>query len=80
MGGLTVDMIGPIHGDIFLQDKYFLDGVHGKLKFIQSSDALCLIAARGDATFKVKIIDASMSIRRVQASSALMQGHVKALD
>ena len=78
-GGRTVDMIGPVHGDIFFQDKHLLNGVDVKLKFIRSSDAFCLMAPNG-SDFKVKIVDASVFIRKVKVSSAVMLGHVKALE
>ena len=35
-GSKLVDMLGPIHSDIFFQDKYLLNGVNLKLKLIKS--------------------------------------------
>ena len=36
-GSRVVDMIGPMHGDIFLQDRHVLNGVDLKLKLIHST-------------------------------------------
>ena len=38
----VVDLIGPIHSDIFFQDRHMLNGVDVKLKLIRSSNAFCL--------------------------------------
>ena len=51
-----------------------------KLTFVRGSDALCLMTARGNAGFKVKMVDASVLIRKVNVSSAVILGHAKALE
>ena len=79
-GSRIVDMIGPIHGDIFFQDKHLINGVDVKVKLIRSSDAFCLMASGQTPTYKIKIVDASLFIRKVKVSSAVMLGHAKALE
>ena len=76
----VVDMIGPIHSDIFFQDRHMLNGVDVKLKFIRSSNAFCLMATGPNPTYKVVILDASLFVRKVKVSSAVMLGHMKALE
>ena len=73
-------MIGPIHSDIFFQDRHMLNGVDLKLKLIRSSDAFCLMASGINPTYKVMIQAASMFVRKVKVSSAVMLGHAKALE
>ena len=38
-GSQVVDLFGPIHGDIFFQDRLLLNGVSLKLKFHRSKNA-----------------------------------------
>ncbi len=75
-----VDLIGPIHGDLFFQDKHLINEVDLKIKLIPSSDAFCLMASGDAPAFKIKIVDASLFVRRVTVSSAVMLGHIKALE
>jgi hypothetical protein len=39
-----MDMIGRIHADLFLQERYILNEVNAKIKLIRSNDAFCLMA------------------------------------
>ena len=76
----VVDMIGPIHSDIFFQDRHMLNGVDVKVKLIRSSDAFCLMATGANPTYKVNILSASVFVRKVKVSSGIMLGHMKALQ
>ena len=53
----VVDMIGKIHADIFIQNRYLLNEVSIKIKLIRSRDSFCLISAND---FVVKIESAIM--------------------
>ena len=79
-GSRVVDMIGPVHGDLFFQDRLLLNGVDLKLKFIRSSDAFCLMAPGDNPSYRLKVMNASLFIRKVKISPAVMLGHVKALE
>ena len=76
----VVDMIGPIHSDIFFQDRHMLNGVDVKLKLIRSSDAFCLMATGANPAYKVVVQNASVFVRKVKVSSGVMLGHMKALE
>lgn len=76
----VVDMIGPIHSDIFFQDRHMLNGVDVKLKLIRSSNSFSLMATGANPTFKVVIQNASVFVRKVKVSPGVMLGHVKALE
>ncbi|XP_038058761.1 uncharacterized protein F54H12.2-like [Patiria miniata] len=76
----VVDMMGPIHSDIFFQDKHMLNGVDLKLKLIRSSETFCLMASGANPAYKVVILNASVFVRKVKVSSAVMLGHMKALE
>ena len=41
----TVDMIGPIHSDIFFQDRLILNGVNLRLKLNRAKNSFCLVSS-----------------------------------
>lgn len=73
----TVDMISPLHVDLFHQDKFLINGVESRLRLIRSRDALCLIDPENTA--KIEIVDASLILRRVKISPGILIAHAKAL-
>jgi len=73
----TFDMMGRLHADIFFQDRYMLNEVSVKIKLVRSKDAFCLMGATG---CKVKIIHASMFVRKVKLMPSVFLAHVKTLE
>ena len=45
-------MMGPIHSDIFFQDRLILNGVNLKLKLNRAKNSFCLVASVPGANFK----------------------------
>ena len=78
-GSRIVDMIGGIHSDIFYQDKYILNDTGLRIRLIRNQDAFCLMGA-ADATFKVKILDCKLYVRKVKISPSVFIAHNKALE
>ena len=72
--------MGPVHGDIFFQDRYLLNGVDLKLKFHRSKNSFRLMAALPDRNFRVKILEASLYVRKVVVSPAVALAHAKTLE
>jgi len=70
-------MMGRIHADIFFQDHYVLNEVGVKIKLIRSNDAFCLM---GDATYKAKIMHASLFVRKAKLMPSVFLAHAKALE
>lgn len=75
-----IDMIGPLHSDIFLQDKLLLSGVDMKVKLTPSASTFCLISSTPDPAYKVSITHASMLIRRVRVNPSVSLAHARALE
>ena len=75
----VVDMIGKIHSDLFFQDKYVLNYVGVRIRLNRNKDAFCLMAAAA-ATFKVKILDCKLYVRKVKISPSVFIAHNKALE
>ena len=53
----TLDMIGPIHSDIFFQDRLILNGVNLRLKLNRAKNSFCHVSA-SRANHKVVIAEA----------------------
>ena len=75
----TVDMIGPIHSDIFFQDRLILNGVNLRLKLNRAKNSFCLASSVPGANFKVVITEAILYVRKVKVASSVMLGHAVAL-
>ena len=73
----VIDMMGRIHADIFFQDRYMLNEVGVKIKLIRNSDAFCLM---GNGDFRVKIMHASLFVRKVKLMPSVFLAHAKALE
>lgn len=82
----TLDMIGPLHCDIFQQNRLLLNMVDLKIKMVRSKPNFCLIAAKPsdttkpDPDFKVILEHASLFVRKVKVSPGVLLGHAKALE
>ena len=79
-GGAVVDLIGPIHGDLFFQQKYIPSDVTLRLRLVRNKDAFCLMSSVAAATFKVKIVDCKLLVRKVKLSPTVFVAHAKALE
>ena len=60
----VVDMMGRLHVDLFLQDRYLLNGVDVKIRLVRSKDTFALMAGGGNLDYKVHIVNATMFARK----------------
>jgi len=72
-------MIGRIHADLFLQNRYLLNEVKVKIKLTRSTDTFCTMSPSVNAS-KVQIISAIMFVRKVKLSPSVFLAHAKALE
>ncbi|XP_072021487.1 uncharacterized protein F54H12.2-like [Amphiura filiformis] len=79
-GGKTVDMVGRLHSDIFMQDRYLLNSVDVKIKLHRSKDEFCLMASDHTAGYKVKILDAILHVRKAKLNPGVALAHAKGLE
>ena len=75
-----IDMSGPLHSDIFTQDKLLLGGIDLKVKLTPSRASFSLISPNAQGNYKVSITHASLMVRRVKVSPSVSLGHAKALQ
>ncbi|XP_071821543.1 uncharacterized protein F54H12.2-like [Apostichopus japonicus] len=76
----VVDLVGPLHCDMFVQQKMLLGGVEMKMKLHRNKDAFCLLSSEANASFKVCIVDASLYVRHVKVHPEVALAHAKALE
>jgi hypothetical protein len=78
--GQTVDMVGRIHSDIFFQEKYLPSDVNVRIRLVRNKDAFCLMSSAANPTFKIKIIDCKLFVRKVKLSPSVFLAHAKAFE
>ena len=69
-------MMGRLHADLFFQERFMLNEVGVKIKLIRSRDAFCLMGA----AFRVRIIHASMFVRKFKLMPSVFLAHAKTLE
>ena len=72
----TFDMIGPIHVDVFNQNRYMLNGVTMKVRMTRSKNSFVLMA-KSDVTdsFKVDILSEKLFVRKLKITPSLCLAH-----
>ena len=58
----TVHMMGPIHSDIFYQDRLMLNGVNLRIKLNRAKNVFCLASSAAGANLKVVITEAILFV------------------
>ncbi|XP_063911221.1 uncharacterized protein F54H12.2-like [Zophobas morio] len=74
-----IDLIGHLNCDIFNQEKFLINGVELRVKFVRSRNSFALIGADG-TTGKVNIVDATLLVRRNKINPTVMLAHARALE
>ncbi|XP_048020933.1 uncharacterized protein F54H12.2-like [Megalobrama amblycephala] len=74
----VVELLAPIHSDIFFQEKLMLNGIDIKLRMIRAKDEFCLMKA-GDVAYKLNIMSVSLFVKKVSVSPPARLGHAQAL-
>lgn len=75
----TVDIITPIHSDMFFQEKLLINGVDIKIKFVRAKDEFCLMSTVPGDNPKVVISSASLYIKKVAIAPGVLLAHARTL-
>ena len=75
----VVDMMGRLHVDLFLQDRFLLNGVDVKIRLVRSKDAFSLVADGHNPDYKMRIVEAILFARKAVLSPTVQMAHIKAL-
>lgn len=74
-----VEMIGHLHGDIFNQEKFLVNGVEMCIRLVRSRDSFNLMSLTNDVKVKVAITDATLMIRKCRINPSVLLAHEKVL-
>ncbi|XP_048036209.1 uncharacterized protein F54H12.2-like [Megalobrama amblycephala] len=74
----VVELLAPIHSNIFFQEKLMVNGIDIKLRMIRAKDEFCLMRD-GDVAYKLNIMSASLFVKKVSVSPPVRLGHAQAL-
>lgn len=78
--GAEVEMIGPLHADLFQQERLIPSDIGLKIKLLRSKDAFCLMSNAGGDAFKLSITECTLFVRKVKLNSSVFLAHAKALQ
>ncbi|XP_071582470.1 uncharacterized protein F54H12.2-like [Temnothorax nylanderi] len=76
--GHALDLIGHLHCDVFNQDKFLINGVEVRMRLVRSKDSFCLM--ENTSTSKIRILDASLLVRRAKISPGVLLAHASMLS
>ncbi|XP_071579508.1 uncharacterized protein F54H12.2-like [Temnothorax nylanderi] len=76
--GHALDLIGHLHCDVFNQDKFLINGVEVRMRLVRSKDSFCLM--KNTSTSKIRILDASLLVRRAKISPGVLLAHARMLS
>jgi len=66
----TVQLIGKLHHDKFMQNRYLLNRVYLKVKLMRNTNPFVLMAAQG-SNYNLKIVNTSMFVRKVKVNNGI---------
>ncbi|XP_034019525.1 uncharacterized protein F54H12.2-like [Thalassophryne amazonica] len=73
-----IHLLCPLHADIFFCERSLLNNVDLRVKLIHAGDTFSLMCA-DNSTFKLNILGASLFVKKVSVSPAVLLGHNVAL-
>ncbi|XP_032073701.1 uncharacterized protein F54H12.2-like [Thamnophis elegans] len=72
------DLLGPLHSDLFFQDRLLINGIDVKVKLTRSRNEFCVMK-NGNENYKVQLLEASLFVKCVTVALGVRLGHAEAL-
>ena len=63
-GSRVVDMMGGLHVDMFLQDKFLINGVDVKIRLVRSKPSFALMSGGVAPDYKITIVNATLFVKK----------------
>ena len=76
----TVDLMGRLHVDLFLQDKFLINGVDVKIRLVRSKPAFALMAGGANPDYWINIVNATLFAKKATLNPTVQMAHIKALE
>ena len=77
-GSQPVELYGRLHLDLFMQERFLVNGVDMKLKLSRSKPEFVLMGDSAD--YQIKLEQVHIYVRKVTLNPAVLLAHAKALD
>ena len=74
-----VDMMGRLHVDPFLQDRFLLNGVDVKIRLVRNKYTFSLMVYGQNPDYNVRVVEAILFTRNAVLSPTVQMAHIKAL-
>ena len=78
-GGKTVDMVGPIHSDMFFQNRLLLSGVSLRVRLTRSPDRFALMSHDDNADYRIRIPTIRLFVRKLKLVPSMALANEKML-
>ena len=75
-----VDLMGRLHLDLFLQDKFLINGVDVKIRLVRSKSAFALIVGGINPDYRIDIVNATLFAKKATLNPTVQMAHIKALE
>ena len=75
----VVDMMGRLHVDLYLQDKFLLNGVDVNIRLVRSKFVFALMAGGNNPDYMINIISATFFAKKTTLNPTVQMAHIKAL-
>ena len=75
-----VDMMGRLHVDLFLQDKFLINGVDVKIRLVRSKPAFAPMAGGANPDYKINIVNATLFAKKDGAHQGSGEEHGQVSD
>ena len=79
-GSRVVDMMGRLHVDMFLQDKFLINGVDVKIRLVRSKPAFALMSGGVAPDYKITIVNATLFVKKATLNPAVQVAHINTLE
>ena len=70
----VVDMIGRLHVDLFLQDKFLIHGIDVKIRLVESKNAFALMGGGANPAYEINVINANLVCKEDHPESVRADG------
>ena len=76
----VVELLGRLHVDLFLQDKFLINGVDVKIRLVRSKAAFVLMAGGPNPDYRINIVNATLYTEKATLNPTVQMAHIKALE
>ena len=76
----VVDMMGRLHVDLFLQDKFLINGVDVKIRLVRSKSAFAFMVGGDNPDYRITIVNATLFAKKATLNPTVQMAHIKALE